>query len=50
MTITYPPELLPTSEDAEVIAECDCCGQMRALERCWAYGIETFACDECRGA
>lgn len=29
--------------------DCDCCGRMRPLTRCWAYGIETFACDECLG-
>jgi hypothetical protein len=30
--------------------ECDCCGQLVAsLSRCWVTGIETFACDECRG-
>lgn len=30
-------------------AECDCCGYFRPLSRTWAYGIETFACDQCRG-
>ncbi len=30
--------------------QCDCCGKMRPLTRCWAFGnLETFACDECRG-
>ena len=32
--------------------DCDCCGQStpRALiSRCWAYGIETYACPVCRG-
>jgi hypothetical protein len=30
--------------------ECDCCGKVRELTRCWtSCGIETFACDECRG-
>jgi len=29
--------------------ECDCCGQKRPLSRCWPMGIETYACDECRG-
>jgi hypothetical protein len=29
--------------------ECDCCGEMKLLSRCLAYGIETFACDACRG-
>lgn len=30
-------------------ADCDCCGKCRRLSRVWAYGIETFACAECRG-
>lgn len=30
--------------------ECDCCGRVRLLSRCWAPGgVETFACDQCRG-
>lgn len=32
--------------------ECDCCARRFAqgdLTRCWVGGIETFACDECRG-
>lgn len=30
--------------------ECDCCGRSPlVLTRCWVTGIETFACDECRG-
>jgi hypothetical protein len=36
-------------ERREYWKECDCCGEKRAeLTRCWAFGIETFACDECR--
>jgi hypothetical protein len=31
------------------MGECDCCGGQRPLTRCWAYGIETYACEECRG-
>ncbi len=32
------------------LTECDCCGKARVLSRCWTTdGIETFACDECRG-
>jgi hypothetical protein len=34
--------------DKEELRECDCCGKMGALSRCLAFGIETFACDECR--
>lgn len=29
--------------------DCDCCGKHRRCSRVWAMGIETFACDECRG-
>lgn len=32
-------------------AQCDCCGDMKPrdeISRIWAFGIETFACDECR--
>jgi hypothetical protein len=29
--------------------QCDCCGRLADLSRCWAYGIETFACEACRG-
>jgi hypothetical protein len=49
MTITYPPELLPTEDDAEVIADCDACGQKRPVTRAWALGhMECFVCEECR--
>lgn len=30
------------------IAPCDCCGKVRPLTRCWPFGTETWACDECR--
>jgi hypothetical protein len=36
--------------ESPIIAECDCCGAKRALTRCWLGDMETFACDECRGA
>ncbi len=53
MSITYPPEMLPVAdadEDAEVLAQCDCCAKMRPVSQCWtSCGLETFACDECRG-
>ena len=32
--------------------QCDCCAQYVArdqIARCWAYGIETYACAACRG-
>ena len=31
--------------------ECDCCGRTDggAISRVWYCGIETFACDRCRG-
>lgn len=32
------------------LVECDCCGKLAVLTRCEAFGIETFACDECRDA
>ena len=32
-----------------MIGYCDCCDKERNLTRCWAAGIETFACWECRG-
>lgn len=35
--------------DGDLWGDCDCCGKNRPLSRCWASGIETFACDECRG-
>lgn len=36
-------------DEDEDLRECDCCGKMKPdVERCWAYGIETFACEECR--
>lgn len=54
MGITYPPEMLPSPDDgeeADVIADCECCGKKRSLSRCWTTdGIETFSCDECRGS
>lgn len=31
------------------LVECDCCGKLAVLQRCWPMGIETFACDDCRG-
>jgi hypothetical protein len=34
-------------------AQCDCCARMvprDEISRCWtSCGIETFACDDCRG-
>ncbi len=35
--------------DTDPTGECDCCGRMRPLSRCWAGALETWACDECRG-
>jgi hypothetical protein len=35
--------------EGEGCAECDSCGKMGVLSRCFAAGgIETFACTECR--
>lgn len=30
-------------------SECDACGQWAPVSKTFAYGIETYACDECRG-
>ena len=35
-------------DEVHTLAECDCCGKEAPLSRCWAGGIETFACEECR--
>lgn len=33
-----------------VIGECDCCARYPVvLNRCWATGIETYACALCHG-
>lgn len=40
------------TEDQPELYECDCCGKMvepDCMARCWPFGIETFACEECRG-
>jgi len=34
-------------EPDAVIADCDCCGERRPVTKSQAYGIETWACDEC---
>lgn len=34
--------------EGEGCAECDCCGHIAPLSRCWASGVETFACEGCR--
>ena len=36
-------------DDDAAPAECDCCGRMAELTQTWACGLETWACDECRG-
>lgn len=36
--------------EEEPFYECDCCGKKRFVSQCWTSdGLETFACDECRG-
>jgi hypothetical protein len=35
--------------EKENVSECDCCGRPAVLSRCIAYGIEIYACDDCRG-
>jgi hypothetical protein len=45
-------ELGNTHDDDAETAQCDCCARMvprDEISRCWAHGIETFACDDCRG-
>jgi len=32
------------------LSECDCCQKHRVLSRTEAFGIETWACNTCRGA
>lgn len=39
----------PDCGEDEWPRECDCCGKLRKLTRTDYAGIETFACDECRG-
>jgi hypothetical protein len=43
----------PDLHAGEPFGACDCCGKHRPLSRCWTgvgvSGIETWACDECRG-
>jgi hypothetical protein len=39
----------PHDEEPE-LAQCDCCAKMVPADTIWhgvAYGIETFACEEC---
>ena len=35
--------------DDEPWAECDCCGRRLPVSRVRVHGIETWACEECRG-
>lgn len=35
-------------DDGDPVGECDCCGKVRPLSRCLPFGIETWACEECR--
>jgi hypothetical protein len=40
----------PEYDDGEQRGTCDVCERQHVpVSRCWAAGIETFACDECRG-
>jgi len=42
----------PECEGKGCNAECDCCGgsfPREEMAHCVAFGIETFACDQCRG-
>ena len=33
----------------DCVGQCDCCERMKPLTQCWLGGLETWACDECRG-
>lgn len=35
-------------DTGDPIADCDCCGKHRPVSKLWAFGIETWACEECR--
>lgn len=48
MTYDHWKSTEPDYDDG-TMGDCDCCSKYRPLSRCWAYGIETWACDECRG-
>lgn len=38
------------SEDEAKLMSCDCCGQMKeGVTFLIVYGLDTFACPECRG-
>jgi hypothetical protein len=43
-------EIAEAVDEVHGLADCDCCGKERPLSRCFSYGLETFACDECRAA
>jgi hypothetical protein len=53
MTYPHPTDAEDTkagfaNDDYPFHADCDCCDRKNVpLRRCWAYGIETFACEEC---
>lgn len=40
---------LTLDPDVDCIGECDCCGRQGPLTKTIAYGIDTSACDTCRG-
>jgi hypothetical protein len=43
-------EISEVVDEVHALADCDCCGKEAPLSRCFSYGLETFACDACRGA
>jgi hypothetical protein len=38
-----------THTENSSVALCDCCDKRPGTARIFAFGIETWACDECRG-
>lgn len=50
MTYDHWKTTEPEPYSDEPVADCDCCGRRRVVYRCWAFGIETYACEECHEA
>jgi hypothetical protein len=44
------PNQPETEEPEPPRFSCDCCGEpSSSVTRLWVYGLETFACNKCRG-
>ncbi|MBK8467861.1 MAG: hypothetical protein IPL32_18775 [Chloracidobacterium sp.] len=46
MPITYPPEMLPKEEDADVIVQCEMCHTMSPIDDMMSHGA-AFVCAAC---